>query len=82
MSNAVAIGWLGMTNKEAIAKYEKHCTDNAEYFTAIRGRGFKRTRAEFATLDEAVAYAEGFGDVRTMIYGVTKGQHGGFIMNA
>lgn len=82
MSNAVAIGWLGLTNKEAIAKYEQHCKDNAAYFTAIRGMSRNRIRAEFNTFDEAIAYAESYGDRRTMIYAVTCGGNSTLVKTA
>ena len=53
--------------------WEKHCLDNAEYFTAIRGRKpSDRIRKVFNTLDDAVLYANNnFDDGRTMIYAVT-----------
>jgi hypothetical protein len=55
-----------------IEALDQHCLDNAVMFTAIRGRNpMSRVRMEFATLDEAKAYAVGFGDKRTLIYAVT-----------
>ena len=54
------------------AAFDQHCIANAVMFTAIRRRRpIDRIRMEFATLDEAKAYAEGFGDSRTLIYAVT-----------
>ena len=52
-------------------EYEAKCLQDAVSFTAVRGRGYNRTRAEFATYDDAVEHAAGFGDNRTMIYAVT-----------
>ena len=50
--------------------HERHCFENAAYFTAVRGRRPRqRTRTEHATFDEA--RAQGTGDGRTMIYAIT-----------
>jgi len=56
--------------------HQTHCLANAIYFTAVRGRNpSSRTRVQFPTIAEAVAYGANFGDGRTMIYAVTaKGQ--------
>ena len=56
-----------------IEELDQHCLENAVMFTAIRGRNpMQRVRMEFATLDEAKAYATSFGDKRTLIYAITK----------
>jgi hypothetical protein len=82
MADAIAIGWLGLSNKEGIAKYEKYCIDNAAYFTAIRGYGFKRQRREFALLHQAIAWAQAQGDGRTMVYAVTANENSALVMTA
>lgn len=55
-----------------IEELDQHCMDNAVMFAAIRGRSpINRVRVEFATIDEAKAYAATFSDKRTLIYAVT-----------
>lgn len=56
--------------KITLAAYEADIRNRAEYYTAVRGFGGNRTRAEFKTLDEARAAAATFGDRKTMIYAV------------
>ncbi len=55
---------------ESAAKRDAWIEANAEYFTAIRGIGFTRTRLEATTKAEALSYAARFGDGQTMIYAV------------
>ena len=63
-------------------QHEQFCLDNADHFTAVRGRvAGNRTRETFATLDEACAYGRRFGDGRTMIYAVTKEGRSAHILN-
>lgn len=50
---------------------EKAHLENALYFTAIRGSNPRtRIRKEFAAYEDALAWARGYGDGRTMIYAV------------
>lgn len=54
--------------------WEQHCLENAEHFTAVRGRNpALRIKEVFDSLEDAQAYAaRKFGaDKRTMIYAVT-----------
>lgn len=60
-----------MTRKTEPTSHEIHCLENAEYFTAVRGRGLKRTRVKCNTIQAAEAIASDHGDGRTMIYAVT-----------
>ena len=61
----------------------EYCLANAVLFTAIRGRTpASRTRAEFADIEDAKAYAANFGDRRTMIYAVTGQGRADHICNA
>lgn len=53
-----------------LTTHEAFCLATATSFSAVRGRGFKRTRQNFSSFDDAKAYAETFGDKRTMIYAV------------
>ena len=65
--------------------WEKHCLDNARYFTAIRGsKPAFRICKKFDTLDQAVEYANTTfgGDKRTMIYAVTETNSHAHICNA
>lgn len=62
--------------------HELNCLSDAASFTAVRGRGAQRTRAEFASFDDAKAYAADCGDGRTMIYAVTASGSCAHIMNA
>ena len=69
-----------MTNLDTRQTY---CLENAIYFTAIRGRIPRtRTRMQFDTIEEAQAYAHGFGDGSTMIYAVTAKGSSDHIINA
>jgi hypothetical protein len=69
-----------MTN---LGIHQSNCLANAAYFTAIRGRDPRtRIRAKFDTIDAATAYAEQFGDGRTMIYAVTAKGSADHITNA
>lgn len=52
-------------------EFEQYCYDTAVMFTAVRGFGGKRTKQEFSNINEACAYADTFGDKRTMIYAVS-----------
>lgn len=62
--------------------YEANCLENAVAFTAVRGLGHKRTRAEFTTFADAIQHAASFGDGRTMIYAVTDAGMTAHIQNA
>ena len=62
--------------------HELNCLADAASFTAVRGRGAQRTRTEFASFDDAKAYAADFDDGRTMIYAVTFSGSSAHIMNA
>lgn len=68
-----------MTN---LNTYEADCLNNAVAFTAVRGFGSKRTRAEFTTFDDAVQHAATFGDKRTMIYAIVDFGNAAHICNA
>lgn len=61
--------------------HEQKCLDNAVSFTAVRGLGHKRTRQDFTSFDDAVAYAATFGDKRTMLYAITDIGHNAHICN-
>ena len=51
---------------------EQHHLDNAAYFTTVRGaRPATREKRKHLTFDQARAYAESWGDKRTMIYAVS-----------
>ena len=50
--------------------HEAFCLATATSFSAVRGRGAQRTRKNFASLQDAQAYAATFGDKRTMVYAV------------
>ena len=53
--------------------HEKFCYEPATHFSAISGRTpSQRTRKEFGSIAEAVAYGGAFGDCRTMIYAVNE----------
>lgn len=60
--------------------YEQSCFDNAAKFVAVRGTR-DRTRTEFPTYKELLAYASTFGDRRTMLYAVTALGHAAHIGN-
>jgi len=63
--------------------HEQNVLNAATYFTAVRGRQVRnRTRVVFPSMAEAVAYAKGYGDGRTMIYAVTAEGRDAHIMNA
>lgn len=63
--------------------HEDFCLNNADHFTAVRGRARKdRTKVICKTLQEAEAVAAKFGDSRTMIYAVSAAGHSAHIKNA
>jgi len=63
--------------------HEQNVLNAAAYFTAVRGRQVRnRTRVVFPSMAEAVAYAKGYGDGRTMIYAVTAEGRDAHIRNA
>jgi secreted protein with Ig-like and vWFA domain len=65
--------------------WEQHCLQNAQYFTAVRGRNPSlRIKETFKTLDQAVEYARNNfdGDKKTMIYAVTDSGSHAHICNA
>ena len=49
---------------------EREIFERAVLFTAVRGVLSVRTREEFPSLEDAVAYGAEHGDRRTMIYAV------------
>lgn len=51
---------------------EEHHFQNALYFTAVRGLNPRnRVKQEFTLYKEAIAWAQSYGDKRTMIYAVS-----------
>lgn len=68
-----------MTN---LNTYEADCLADAAFFTAVRGFGRNRNRAEFNTINEAIEHGKTFGDNKTMIYAVTHAGMTGHIQNA
>lgn len=64
--------------------YEKHCLDNAKYFTAVRGsKSSNRVRKEFNDIKSAIDFAQStYSDGRTMIYAVTETGSAAHIQNA
>lgn len=68
--------------KITLAAYEADIIKRAEYYTAVRGFGGNRTRAEFRTLIEARAAAAKFGDGKTMIYAVAGNGQSVFMQKA
>jgi len=66
-----------------LTPHEQKVLDSAAYFTAVRGRQtLNRTRVVFPSIVDAVAYADGHGDGRTMIYAVTAEGRDAHIRNA
>lgn len=68
--------------KITFAAYQADILARAEYYTAVRGFGGNRTRAEFKRLEDAKAAAASFGDGRTMIYAVAGNGQSIFIQKA
>jgi len=62
--------------------YEKFCYDNAVKFTAVRGKIRNRTRRDFDTFADALAFAKTYTDGRTMIYAITEHDNHAHICNA
>lgn len=62
--------------------HEKFCLENATHFSAVRGRGYKRSREDFNTFDAAKEFALQFNDGRTMIYAITESGSSAHIVNA
>jgi len=63
--------------------YEQHCLDSAASFSAVRGASpFNRIRGDFETMEQALAFADSFGDGRTMIYAITATSDSAHIRNA
>ena len=62
--------------------HEKFCFETATSFTAVRGRGFNRTRKTFSTFDGALEYAATIGDARTMLYAINDMGNSAHICNA
>ena len=62
--------------------HEAACLANAVSFTAVRGRAVARVRHDFPCMADALAYASGFGDGKTMIYAVTDTGSSAHITNA
>lgn len=63
--------------------HEQFCLDNADHFTAVRGRTVRdRTRARFETMQGAEDFAASFGDGRTMIYAISATGNAAHIKNA
>lgn len=61
--------------------HEQKCFENATGFTAVRGIGAKRTRRDFELFADVEAYANQFGDKRTMVYAITEIGHNAHICN-
>lgn len=63
--------------------HEANCLSQADHFVAVRGRRPRdRSRATFASLADAEAFAATFGGRRTMIYAVTAEGRSAHIKNA
>lgn len=63
--------------------HEEFCLAQATHFVAARGRTpTQRTRETFATLPEALIFAAGHGDGKTMIYAITALGNSAHITNA
>ena len=62
--------------------HEEYCFNTATLFSAVRGRGKKRTRQEFLTFKEALKYAEQFNDKKTMVYAINELGNNAHICNA
>jgi len=62
--------------------HERAVFERAVLFTAVRGLKASRTREEFGSLNEAIAYASTFGDGRTMVYAVDDLGNAAHIFNA
>jgi len=50
--------------------HERMCFETATHFSAVRGRGSRRTRADFLTFGDALDHADLFEDGKTMIYAI------------
>ena len=61
---------------------QKYCFNNAEYFTACRGRRMLALCYVFDTFSEAKHFAQLQADGRTMIYAVTATGRDAHICNA
>ena len=61
---------------------EREIFERAVLFTAVRGVSSVRTREEFPSLEDAIAYGAEFGDRRTMIYAVDELGSAAHICNA
>ena len=63
--------------------HEQFCLDTAVKFTAVRGNNpSNRIRKEFASMEDAVTFANCFGDKRTMIYAINAVGNSAHICNA
>ena len=62
--------------------HEKFCLKTATSFSAVRGRGFNRTRVDFDTFEDAWLYASRFEGKRTMIYAINDLGNSAHICNA
>ena len=62
--------------------HEQNCIDAADHFTAVRGRGERRTVVKCANWKAAKEQAQKFDDGRTMIYAVTADGASAHIENA
>jgi len=63
--------------------HEKHCFENAAYFTTVRGRSpVNREKHRHLTFEQAQEYAKSWGDGRTMIYAVTGSGRDAHICNS
>ena len=66
-----------------ITGHEALCLAAADHFIACRGlKPASRIRERFERIDQAEAFAAGFGDRRTMIYAVTAEGRSAHIKNA
>lgn len=62
--------------------HEQFCFDTAVEFSAVRGFGTKRTRKNFTQYQDAIKYAQTYGDKRTMIYAINAIGNSAHLLNA
>jgi hypothetical protein len=62
--------------------HEQFCFDTAVEFSAVRGFGGKRTRKNFTQYQDAIKYAQTYGDKRTMIYAINAIGNSAHLLNA
>jgi len=62
--------------------HEQFCFDTAVEFSALIGFGGKRTRKNFTQYQDAIKYAQTYGDKRTMIYAINAIGNSAHLLNA